>query len=212
MFTGLIETTGKVISLSRQASASRLTVEAPSISAEAAPGDSVAVNGACLTVTRIDGAGATFDLSPETLKRTTLGSLSAGAVVNLERALKVGDRLGGHFVAGHVDGVGRVKSVENAGNQWMFTFSAVEDLTALMIQKGSVAIDGISLTVVDPTAERFSVAVIPFTFEHTTLGQKRPGDMVNIETDMLARMVFKALGKEPSKGIDEQFLREHGFN
>jgi len=211
MFTGLVEAVGKVVSLSREGQDARLLVDVGAAFDDVAVGESISISGACLTVVDIDGAHLAFDLSPETLERTGLGSLTPGAPVNIERALEVGDRLGGHFVAGHVDGIGSVKSIRETGEHWLMHFGVPRELTAMMIPKGSVAVDGISLTIVDLTADSFSVAVIPYTYDNTTLGSKRAGDMVNIETDMLAKMVFKAVGKLPQEGISEGFLREHGF-
>jgi len=211
MFTGLVEAIGKVLSLSQGHGGSRLTLDATALAGQSCVGDSVAIDGACLTVEQASGPRLAFDLSPETLSRTTLGGLAPGAWVNLERALKLSDRLGGHFVAGHVDGVGRIKAIQPSGEQWTFWFSVPHDLIALMFPKGSIAVDGISLTIVDLTADSFSVAVVPHTFESTTLGRKGAGDAVNIETDMLAKMVFRAIGRLPEGGISEEFLREHGF-
>ena len=211
MFTGLVETVGKVVSLGRTPSGAELTVQADDMAPQVQPGDSVAVNGACLTVVRVEGAGLAFDLSAETLSRTTLSCLAVAQRVNLERALKVGDRLGGHFVSGHVDAIAKVQSRRNVGDQWTFRFGVPAEAAALMVPKGSVAVDGISLTIVECTSDGFSVAVIPFTYQHTTLSDRPPGASVNIETDMLAKMVFKAMGRLPGQGISEGFLREHGF-
>ena len=211
MFTGLVEAIGKVVSLSREGQDGRLLIEVGAAFDDVAVGESISISGACLTVVEIDGANLAFDLSPETLERTGLGSLTPGAPVNLERALEVGDRLGGHFVAGHVDGIGSVKSIRETGGHWLIHLSVPRELTALMISKGSVAVDGISLTIVELTADSFSVAVIPHTYTNTTLGSRRVGDTVNIETDMLAKMVFKAIGRLPKEGISKSFLREHGF-
>ena len=211
MFTGMIETVGRSVSLKREGSACRLTLDSGAAFDAVSLGESIAVNGVCLTVVQVDGGVLAFDLSPETADRTALAALSAGDPVNLERALRVGDRLGGHFVSGHVDGVGRLKSVKRTGESRLMAFSVPSELAAMMIPKGSIAVDGISLAVAELAGDSFSVAVIPHTCDATNLGRRKPGDAVNIETDMLAKMVFKAVGRLPGQGISEAFLREHGF-
>jgi len=178
----------------------RLAISAPSLTPEMAIGDSLALNGACLTVVERDGDNLHFQAGPETLLRTNLGELKPGDVVNLERPLAVTDRLDGHFVQGHVDGLGRIAERIRDGDWELVWFSCSPELTAQMVSKGSVAVDGISLTLVDVQADRFSVALIPHTLSHTTLGHKKPGDAVNIETDLLAKYVHKYLGKQSSQG------------
>jgi riboflavin synthase len=163
---------------------------------ELAPGESVAVNGACLTVTARDAAACRFQAGPETLRRTNLGGLRPGDRVNLERSLRVGDRLGGHFVQGHIDGVGRIDRRVPDGEWETVWFACPAELAAQMVSKGSAAVDGVSLTLVDVEAERFSVALIPHTLANTTLGFKRPGDPVNLETDLLAKYVQKCLSAQ----------------
>jgi riboflavin synthase len=153
----------------------------------------VAVNGACLTVVACDAATFSFEVGPETLRLTNLGELRAGDRVNLERSLRVGDRLGGHFVQGHVDGLGRIEERSARGEYETVWFSCPEALAAQMVRKGSVAVAGVSLTLVDVERHRFSVMLIPHTLAHTTLGFKRPGAAVNLETDLLAKYVFQAL-------------------
>jgi riboflavin synthase len=192
MFTGLVETLGTVRRIDRTADGCELTVAA-AFAAELAVGESVSVNGACLTVVSSDADSFRFQAGPETLLRTNLGELAVGDRVNLERALRVGDRVGGHFVQGHVDAVGRVAERAQQGEYFTVWFSCPAELTELIVPKGSVAIDGISLTPVDVTAGRFSVMLIPHTLGQTTLGFKQPGAAVNLEADMLAKHVRKLL-------------------
>ena len=156
-------------------------------------GASVAVNGCCLTVVAGDERSFSFQAGPETLKLTNLGELTAGSRVNLERSLKLGDRLGGHIVQGHVDGVGRIDKRERQGEWEYVWFTCAPELTKQMIRKGSITVDGVSLTLVDVETGRFSVALIPHTMDVTTLGFKRPGDNVNLETDLFAKYVFKCI-------------------
>jgi riboflavin synthase len=194
MFTGLVEALGTVRSMTPTGAGSRLVVAEPMIAPELVLGESVAVNGACLTVVEHDAASFAFEVGPETLRRTNLGALLTGERVNLERSLRFSDRLGGHLVQGHIDGVGCVDERLEQGEWVTMWFRCPGDLAAQMVAKGSVAVDGVSLTVVDVTAERFSVALIPHTLERTTLGFKGPGAPVNLETDMLAKYVWKYLG------------------
>ncbi len=168
-------------------------IEAAAFAADLALGESVAVNGCCLTVTAHDAETCRFEAGPETLRRTNLGDLRNGDRVNLERSLRVGDRLGGHIVQGHIDGVGRIERILSDGAWVMIWFACPPELSAQMVSKGSVAVDGVSLTLVDVEDGRFSVALIPHTLAHTTLGFKRPGDPVNLETDLLAKYVQKCL-------------------
>lgn len=195
MFTGLVEALGTVRSLAPLGGGAgrKLVVEAPGITGELTLGESVAVNGACLTVVAHDEATCHFEVGPETLARTNLGELSAGDRVNLERSLRLGDRLGGHLVQGHIDGVGRVAERQLQGEWETVWFRCPAELAAQMVSKGSVAVDGVSLTLVDVEAERFSVALIPHTLANTTLGFKQPGAAVNLETDLLAKYVWKCL-------------------
>jgi riboflavin synthase len=193
MFTGLVEVLGTVDRLTPEGAGRRLTVRAAEIAPELTLGESVAVNGACLTVVEHDAATCTFQAVPETLARTNLGTLRPGDRVNLERSLRVGDRLGGHIVQGHVDGVGTVDERKSDGEWLTVWFRCPPALTAEMVSKGSIAVDGISLTLVEVTADRFSVALIPHTLAVTTLGFKQPGDAVNLETDVLGKYVVKYL-------------------
>ena len=192
MFTGLVQALGTVRAVTDINSGRRLTVTEPTIAPKLELGESVAVNGACLTFVSGTADGFDFEVGPETLAKTGLGALVAGDRVNLERALRVGDALGGHFVTGHVDCVGTVLEMAIDGdwlNVW-FGFPA-GDFGALLVPKGSVAVDGVSLTVVDVKADRFSVMLIPHTRAHTTLGFKQPGAAVNLEFDLLAKHVQK---------------------
>jgi riboflavin synthase len=193
MFTGLIEALGTVQHVETEGAGKRLILIAPALAMEMAVGDSLAINGACLTVVERSGDRFQFQVGPETLQRTNLGALKPADVVNLERPLAVTDRLGGHFVQGHVDGLGKIAEIISQEAWKLSWFSCSKDLTAQMVPKGSVAVDGISLTIVDVSGDRFGVALIPHTLNHTTLGRKAVGDSVNIETDILAKYVHKYL-------------------
>ena len=194
MFTGLVEEQGKIAYLkSENADAKNIGVECSMVHEQAAIGDSISINGCCLTVIKINDNLLEFQAGNETLSKTNLGGLAAGDLVNLERALRAGDRLGGHYVSGHVDGVAKVsKRVDD--EEWSyFWFELDSTLTAQMASKGSVTVDGISLTLVDVEHDSFSVALIPHTLKVTTIGQRQVGDSVNIETDILAKYVQQQL-------------------
>jgi riboflavin synthase len=195
MFTGLVETLGTVIDLEPIAAGQRLRVTAP-IVAELQLGESVAINGVCLTVVASTAADCTFEIGPETLLKTNLGDLRPGDRVNLERSLRVGDRLGGHWVQGHVDGTGFIVSRSPDGEFETIWFECSIELTRQMVPKGSIAVDGISLTLVNVGPTRFSVMLIPHTLTVTTLGFKQPGAAVNLETDILAKYVQKLVVPE----------------
>ena len=213
MFTGLIEAVGKVAGLSGGGESARLRVDAGALADGLAVGDSVAVEGACLTVAEVSGGAAEFDVSTETLRRTTLGDLRPGDGVNLERALRVGDRLGGHFVLGHVDCVGTMAAKRQAPGQVTVEVRVTPEIVTQLIPKGSVAVDGISLTLAELKPDGFSVAVIPHTLEQTTLGQKSGGARVNIELDVIGKYVARLLrgGSGAAGDLSEGFLAEHGF-
>jgi len=192
----------------------RLVIDLGPLADELADGDSVAVAGVCLTVAGRSGRDVAFDVVAETLARSTLNRLRAGAKVNLERALALGDRLDGHLVQGHVDGVAEVRSVDTAGGQWQVEFSADRNLTDAMVPKGSVAIDGVSLTLVSVADGRFSVALIPTTLAETTLRSLVAGDRVNVEIDVIGKYVRRYLAQiagSPSGGLTLEKLREAGF-
>ncbi len=189
MFTGIIEELGTVKGVRTQSEGMRLTIVANVTMDGMKKGDSIAVNGACLTVTEFDNASFTADVSGETAKRTSLGKLRVGEKVNLERPMKLSDRLGGHLLSGHVDGVGIIRGVEKRGGMSVFTFEAPADVQRYLIVKGSVAIDGISLTVNEVQGNRFTVTIIPHTAEMTTLGIKKTGGAVNLEADMIGKYV-----------------------
>ena len=208
MFTGLVEILGCVVSKSAEGRGKRLRVEAPAFAASAALGESIAMNGACLTVVKHDTKILDFQVSPETLTKTNLGELKVGDAVNLERALRLGDPLGGHWVQGHVDGIGRIQRRHKEGEWEMVWFSAPPPLTEEMVSKGSITVDGVSLTIVEVTSDAFSVALIPHTLEQTTLGRKGVGSTVNLETDILAKYVRKCLR---GSGVQWEQLRAAGF-
>lgn len=196
MFTGLVEEMGVVRNVHPVGSAADVSIDAKTVSTDAALGDSIAVNGCCLTIVAIDGPVLTFQAGEETLSRTNLGELSSGSVVNLERSMMVGQRMGGHYVSGHVDALGTVDERNEDGEWAEFWFNVPPALTRQMASKGSVTVDGISLTLVDVEPERFSVALIPHTLQVTTLGRRAIGDSVNIETDLLAKYVQQQLERK----------------
>jgi riboflavin synthase len=191
MFTGIVEGTGTVAALAAadDASGARLEVEAPFLAGELRPGESVAVNGCCLTVAQATAAGFAADLVAETLRRTALGGLAAGDLVNLERPMALGGRLGGHLVQGHVDGVARVLDRTAAGDGHEVRIELPAELERYVVEKGSVAVDGVSLTVAGVGPGWFAVALVPHTLEVTTLGRRRPGDPVQLEVDVVAKYV-----------------------
>jgi len=195
MFTGLIEDVGRIGALRFNSGSAVLTVKTKLPLRRMPLGASVSVNGACLTVVKKLSGAFTVDVSPETLARTNLGTLSLGSLVNLEQPMRLQERLGGHLVTGHVDGIGKVASIRTQGEFTMFNFSVPARLGALLVSKGSVAVDGVSLTVNDCRRDRFSVAIIPFTLQHTNLQGRRVGDKVNIETDLIGKYVHSFLEK-----------------
>jgi riboflavin synthase len=192
MFTGLIETTGRIDAIDRDQKGGRLRIRT-ALGAELRPGDSVSVSGVCLTVTTQTDEHATFDVAPVTLDVTTLGSIAPGRPVNLERALRAGDRMGGHFVLGHVDGTSSILSFERDGESGWLEVRLPVALAPYVIPKGSIAVDGISLTVAALSDDRISMQIVPFTLAHTSLDQARTGDAVNLETDVLGKYVVRWL-------------------
>jgi riboflavin synthase len=193
MFTGLVESLGKVDDLIDELPGVRLVISAGMLVDGATVGDSIAINGCCLTVVGVRGESVSFQAGKETLRRTNLGKLRAGSAVNLERSLKVGDRLGGHLVTGHIDGIGTLIERRDQGDWSLFWFRAPAELMKQIASKGSIAVDGVSLTVVDVEVERFSIALIPHTLTVTTLGRIAVGDAVNLETDLIAKYVARLM-------------------
>lgn len=194
MFTGLVEAVGEVVSLETMGEQARLGLAIP-FAGELALGDSVAVNGCCLTVAGLSESAVAFDVLAQTLQVTSLGGLSAGSVVNLERALRVGDRLGGHFVQGHVDAVGKIISLEENGQDHVVEVSLPPEIYSLCVGKGSIAIDGISLTIAELKEDSAVFWITPHTFAHTNLRDAKVGGMVNLEGDMLAKHVAALMAK-----------------
>lgn len=215
MFTGLIEEIGRVQSVIKAAKSARIMIEAHTVTEGVRLGDSISTNGVCLTVTALSGNGFFVDVMAETMRRSNLYLLAEGDKVNLERALRLGDRLGGHMVSGHIDGMGTVVNYEQEDNAVWITIAAGQELLRFIVQKGSVAIDGISLTVAYVDDRVFKVSIIPHTKEVTALLQKRIGDVVNLECDMLGKYIEKLLlSREQApvnSGIDMNFLSENGF-
>ncbi len=202
MFTGLVETLGRIVAIEDQPPGKRFKIACGKVSQDAAMGDSIALNGCCLTVVQINGEELDFEAGEETLSRTNLGQLAQGDCVNLERSLKVGDRMGGHYVTGHIDDLGELIQRREDPPWAHLHFRVPSRLAAQIVGKGSIAIDGVSLTVVEAEADSFSVALIPHTLSETTMGQLQIGDQVNLETDVLAKYVQRSLQMLP-QGSDE---------
>ena len=215
MFTGIVEELGTIRSIRRGAASAVLSIGAEAVLSDLRIGDSVAVNGVCLTATGVDGSGFTADVMHETLQRSSLGALGPGSRVNLERAMAADGRFGGHIVSGHIDGTGTIAERRRDDNAVWYTVSASPALLRYIVEKGSVAIDGISLTVASVEADRFSVSVIPHTAAVTLLGAKGPGDVVNLETDIIGKYVERLLRPADTpaarSGISLEFLAENGF-
>jgi riboflavin synthase len=211
MFTGIIEHVGVVKELRRMGAGAVLSADIGSVAVGAKTGDSVAVSGVCLTVSGLSVSTAYFDVSHETLERTTIGLLRAGSQVNVELAMRADGRFGGHIVQGHVDGTGTLARVVQRGEFYDVSFRAGPALLGEMVVKGSVAVDGISLTVAEIDHEGFRAAVIPVTWQSTTLGKIKAGDAVNIETDILVKIVKKQLGNIAGEGLTVEKLLENGF-
>jgi riboflavin synthase len=201
MFTGLVEETGTLVEIALAERSGRLTVIAPTVHCGAHLGDSIAINGCCLTVIAQQADRLTFDVVPETLDRTNLGALRPGDAVNLERPLAVGARLGGHFVQGHIDGVGTVLAVIPEENAVVVEIGVPQPLRRYIVEKGSIAVDGVSLTVADARAESFTVWTIPHTRAITTLGQRGVGDRVNLECDLLGKYIERLLAERGTAGL-----------
>ena len=216
MFTGIVEEIGEIKGIKNGEKSSKLIVKAYKVLDKTKIGDSICTNGVCLTVTDINGDSFEADVMAETLRRSNLGKLSIGSKVNLERALSLETRLGGHIVSGHIDGIGEVISLVKEDNATWVSIKASKELLKYIVFKGSIAIDGISLTVAYVDSEMFKVSIIPHTGDETILLKKKRGETVNIECDVIGKYVEKLLGlvsKEESKksSISEEFLRENGF-
>ena len=217
MFTGLVEELGKVRAIARGVKSVRLTIAASAIMSDVKIGDSIAVNGTCLTVVEFTEKEFTADVMPETVKSTALAALKIGNIVNLERTLRLGDRFGGHIVSGHIDGVGTILSKEANDNAIIVKVKAGPEIMRYIMKKGSIAIDGISLTVVEYEGDWFTVSLIPHSASVTTLGFKKTGDIVNLEADVIGKYVEKLLGLQtpPKQGetskVSMSFLQQNGF-
>jgi len=213
VFTGIVEDRGKVIRVEHQDQGERLAVEIPMGLTDISLGDSINVNGACLTVVEKKGRRITVEVSAETLQRTTLTKLKERDKANLERALKLSDRLGGHIVTGHIDGIGVISERRTERNFIHLRIRVPHSVSKYVVQKGSIAIDGISLTVNEYQGEEIRLTLIPYTLGKTNLMEKRVGDEVNVEADILGKYVEKVLdqGRGKAKGVDLSFLKEHGF-
>jgi len=209
MFTGLITETGSVVQLRLKRPGASLVADAALLARDAVVGDSIAVNGACLTVVSVDGSRLAFDLSDETMQSTTLGSAKPGDRVNLEPSLRADGKLGGHFVTGHVDGVGTIRAKMPVGDAMKIVIEAPPEVTAFLVGKGSVAVDGISLTVVDVAGDSFSVVIIPHTAKATTIGLKGSGERVNLEADIIGKYVARFVSGRSAErtGGDERLLQ-----
>lgn len=217
MFTGIIEEMGVIKAVDKTLAGTRLRLFAQLILDDLPPGASVSVNGACLTVVEVDDQGFAVDVSPETLSVTTLGELATGDPVNLERAMKLNERIGGHLVSGHVDGVGAVVARQQDGNAVVLTIEAPPEIMRYCVPKGSMTVDGISMTVNGLQERAFSLAVVPHTAQHTTLGVKQPGARVNLECDLIGKYVERLLQErrqlppKPAPVIDKDYLQKKGL-
>jgi len=215
MFTGLVEEIGTIDSISKSAKSAKLTIKAEKVLDDVKLGDSICTNGVCLTVVSFDSNKFTVDVMAESMRRSNLKNLSKGDEVNLERALRLGDRLGGHIVSGHIDGTGKIEDYAREDNAVWITVSASPELLRYVIQKGSIAIDGVSLTVAYADDEVFKVSIIPHTKDATTLLRKKPGQEVNLECDMIGKYIENFMrfdSKAGSKsGINMEFLAKNGF-
>ena len=211
MFTGIIEEVGTVQSVRKGAHSAVLVVKAATVLEGLQVGDSIATNGVCLTVTAFDAASFSADVMHETLNRSSLGSLAPGSPVNLERAMPADGRFGGHIVSGHIDGTGRVQRITADDNAIWYTIGASSALLRYVVEKGSVALDGISLTVASVAPDGFSVSVIPHTQAATNLASKQVGSLINIETDIIGKYVEKLLAPSQGSGLSLEWLKENGF-
>lgn len=208
MFTGLVAEMGDVVSLMKKGSGARLSLDAVEVSRNAKLGDSIAINGTCLTVVEIKGRTLAFDLSDETLRSSNLGELKARDRVNLESALRPDDRIGGHFVTGHIDGTGVIRSKTREGEVYKIIIKTEPWIAEYLVEKGSVAVDGISLTVVDVMRDGFSLVIIPHTAKLTTIGVKGLGDRVNVEVDILGKYVARYLKREKGEDLMQTLMKK----
>ena len=218
MFTGIIEGVGEVRNIRLTGVEATITVKVPQSLSDCHEGDSISVDGVCLTITGVRGESFTLDVSAETLKRSTLGALTQGAKVNLERALRLSDRIGGHLVSGHVDDTGVIEKIEKVQRSWIVQIRLDPSLSRYLIEKGSIAVDGISLTITTCMGDSFTVIIIPQTASLTTILQKKAGDKVNIEIDIISKYIEKlllrekrAIPREPPSRIDRDMLSRYGF-
>ena len=212
MFTGIVEEVGTVAGIRRSGTSSYIRIKCSKVLEGTRLGDSIAVNGVCLTVTELDGTSFQADVMNETLSRSSLGSLSSGSTVDLERAMAAGGRFGGHIVSGHIDGTGTIANIRNDGIAVWYTVSAKPEIMRYIVEKGSVAIDGISLTVAKVTESSFSVSIIPHTASQTVLGSKKTGDIVNLENDIIAKYVEKLMKPDTAgNGVSLELLAKNGF-
>ena len=211
MFTGIVEELGKVQRITRGGMQQRITISCCKVLEDIHQGDSIAVNGVCLTVVEHNKNTFTSDVMNETFNRSSLGKLYAGSPVNLERAMLANGRFGGHIVSGHIDGTGTIKSIRLDGNAYWFEIVADEKILGGIVEKGSIAIDGISLTVAAVDRRSFKVSIIPHTLKETVLGSRRTGDMVNLETDFVGKYVESLLEADDSMGLTKEFLLANGF-
>ncbi len=213
MFTGIVEDRGQVLRVEYRGIGRRLVVEFPSHLTDVQLGDSININGVCLTIVEIKGRSISFDLSPETIEKTTLGELKEGDWLNIERALRLTDRLGGHIVTGHIDGIGLITEKREEKDFLRLRINIPKDISKYTVQKGSIAIDGVSLTINECIESNIEITLIPYTLEKTTLKERRVGDRVNVEADILSKYIEKLLSLkgQSREGLDISFLKEHGF-
>lgn len=219
MFTGLIEAVGTVREVKKTQNGATISIVSREIIQGSEIGDSISTNGVCLTISSFIDNGFTADVMPETLKRSGLGKLGPGSRVNLERAMSTNKRFGGHIVSGHIDGVGRITGIRKDSNAWLFDIAAPEEIMRCIVIKGSIAVDGTSLTVAGVERDSFTVSIIPHTKEETILSYKRPGDEVNLENDVIAKYIEKFIfsgpvaetGRKEESKITEEFLMDNGF-
>lgn len=218
MFTGIVEEIGKLKSISGGADTCAVRIEAHTVLEGTKVGDSIAVNGICLTAARLGSHYFEADVSRETIQRTSLQQLAVGAPLNLERALRLEDRLGGHIVSGHIDGTGTIARITNDGNSFIYEIAADRDIISQLVEKGSIAVEGISLTIAHLAEASFTMSVIPHTRVHTNLAEKKPGSLVNLECDMIGKYVMRYLSETAqsehdvqASGVTAAFLAENGF-